>query len=49
LSLYAENDPKVGNSSPQYKQIVSPIKAQPNSLVSGTHNWRHLWESPTKL
>ena len=27
---------------------MSPIEVRRNSLILGTHNWRRLWESPTK-
>ena len=27
---------------------MSPIEVSPNSLILGAHNWRRLWESPTK-
>ena len=28
---------------------MCPIEVRPNSLILGAHNWRRLWESPTKL
>ena len=27
---------------------MSPIEVRPNSLILGAHNWRRLWEHPTK-